>query len=71
MLKFQPISQCEQISKSIGIFHSAMLMYVIRSERTYANVVEKQPVGRRLFEDYCREQDLFANWMDFLELVNQ
>lgn len=33
--------------------------------------MEKQPLGRRLFEDYCREQLHYKNWIEFLEMVNQ
>ena len=34
-------------------------------------MVERQPLGRRLFEDYCREQLHYKNWIEFLEMVNQ
>ena len=41
------------------------------SDKQYSYVVEKQPLGRRLFEDYCREQLHYKNWIEFLEMVNQ
>ena len=40
-------------------------------DKQYSYVVEKQPLGRRLFEDYCREQLHYKNWIEFLEMVNQ
>ena len=33
--------------------------------------MERQPIGRRLFEDFCRQTEFYRNWMNFLELVNQ
>ena len=33
--------------------------------------MERQPIGRRLFEDFCRQREFYRNWMNFLELVNQ
>jgi len=57
MLRFAPLSQCEQTATEI--------------EKTYSYIVERQPIGRRLFEDFCRQGEFYRNWMNFLELVNQ
>lgn len=57
MLRFVPLSQCGQTETEI--------------EQTYSYIVEKQPIGKRLFEDFCRQTQFYKNWMNFLELVNQ
>jgi len=38
-------------------------------EKTYPAIVEKQPIGRRLFDDFCQTRVDLKNCVEFLKLV--
>ena len=57
MLRFPTVAQCEKVLTTI--------------EKTYPAIVEKQPIGHRLFNDFCNSQNDFKNCVEFLRLVNQ
>jgi len=55
MLRFPTVAQCEKVASSI--------------EKTYPAIVEKQPIGRRLFDDFCQTRVDLKNCVEFLKLV--
>merc|ERR1712228_986395 len=57
MLRFPTVAQCEKVLMTI--------------DKTYPSIVEKQPIGHRLFNDFCLTKSDFANCVEFLKLVNQ
>lgn len=59
MLSFPAVSDavCESLSQSI--------------EKTYPAVVQKQPIGQRLFTEFCQSKEELRNCVEFLKLVRR
>ncbi|KAM8972439.1 G protein-coupled receptor kinase 5-like [Pelodytes ibericus] len=55
ILKFPHISQCEELRKEI--------------ERDYTSLCEKQPIGRRLFRQFCETRGHLSKIFFFLDAV--
>ncbi|KAE8619504.1 hypothetical protein XENTR_v10009818 [Xenopus tropicalis] len=55
ILKFPHISQCEDLRKQL--------------ERDYTSLCEKQPIGRRLFRQFCDTREHFLRCINFLDAV--
>jgi hypothetical protein len=40
-------------------------------EKTYPAVVQKQPIGQRLFTEFCQSKEELRNCVEFLKLVRR
>jgi len=57
MLRFPPASQCLKLSANM--------------DKTYSAIVEKQPIGRRLFDDFCISKEELRSCVEFVKLVSE
>lgn len=85
MLRFPHINQCMEMAMNIGVctsvFHKSLhvrvccvishhvLFYVSPSERDYYSLCVKQPIGKKLFQLFCRSRPDLQNYISLQDAL--